>query len=157
MVQAQFYYKNSNAPKPNQPTSIGVVAVIERNGSILLEKRQDSEKWALIGGAIHTNEALLEGLSREVKEETGLTVTEASLLGTFSDPSRIISFPDGNVKRIITIAYDVLVEPFTDVVCSEESIELRFIAKDQLPHIDIAETHLPIVQAIMNNQRPVLE
>lgn len=157
MSQSNFYYKNPDAPKPNRPTSIGVVAVIERNHCMLLEKRSDSDRWAIIGGAIKQDESLLEGLVREVKEETGLLVRNAELLGTFSDPSRIIAFPDGNVKRIISIAYKVDVEPFEELVCSEESIELAFFSKEALKRVNIAETHIPIIQAYLDNKTAVLE
>ena len=157
MAQSQFYYRNPDAPKPNQPPSIGVAALIERNERLLLERRSDSDRWAIIGRAIQQDESLLEGLVREVMEETGLTVKNADLLGTFSDPSRIIAFPDGNVKRIITIAYRVDVDPFTELVCSEESVELAFISKEALSRIPIAETHIPIVQAYLNDKTAVMD
>lgn len=86
-----------------------------------------------------------------------MTARGERLFGTFSDPSRIIAFPDGNVKRIITIAYEVEVEPFSEIVCSEESKEVRFISTEQLPNIRIAETHLPIIQSILVGQGVILE
>ncbi|TVY10363.1 NUDIX domain-containing protein [Paenibacillus cremeus] len=156
-MEAKFYYKNAKAPVPNKPTSIGVVALIRSGDSVLLEKRMDSDRWAIIGGAIHLDESLVEGLIREVKEETGLKVQSVNLFGTFSDPSRIIAFPDGNVKRIITIAYEVEVEAYTELVCSEESRELRFIPREQLDKINIAETHIPIIQAYLENMSITLE
>lgn len=92
-----------------------------------------------------------------MKEETGLKIQNVRLFGTFSDPSRIIAFQDGNVKRIVTIAYEVEVEAFSELVCSEESRELRFIPKEQLENIYIAETHTPIIQAYKDNKSIILE
>lgn len=117
-----------------------------------MEKRSDSNRWAIIGGAMHADESLVEALEREVKEETGLTVASTQLLGTFSDPSRIVAFPDGRIKRIVTIAYWVKVETYDSLVISEESHELRFIPADQLLQLPIAETHLPIIHAYLETQ-----
>jgi 8-oxo-dGTP pyrophosphatase MutT (NUDIX family) len=149
MAQARFYYRNPDAPQPNQPTSLGVVAIIERDGCLLMEKRSDSDRWAIIGGAMHAEESLLEALVREVKEETGLTVISSHLMGTFSDPSRIIAFQDGRIKRIVTVAYRVEVEHYETLAISEESIELKFIPALELLQLPIAETHLPIIHAYL--------
>ncbi|WNQ10043.1 NUDIX domain-containing protein [Paenibacillus aurantius] len=159
-MEAQFYYRNPAAPAPNNPPSIGVTALIrDGSGSLLLEKRADSERWAFIGGALHGDESLTDALIREVKEETGLTVRSIRLFGTFSDPTRIIAFPDGKVKRILTIAYEVEVEPFERLVISEESRELAFVPEDRLGELPVAETHLPILNAYRNREkdRVVLE
>ncbi len=53
-------------------------ALIEEAGSLLLvrnERRDGSHDWTPPGGVIDPGETLLEGLAREVLEETGLTVT----------------------------------------------------------------------------------
>jgi ADP-ribose pyrophosphatase YjhB (NUDIX family) len=157
MAGQKFYYRNSDAPTPNQPTSIGVVALIEQGNKLLLEKRTDSDRWAIIGGALELNESLTEGLRREVFEETGLKVQSYELFGTFSDPTRKIEFPDGRVKRIITIAYRVEVEPYEAVICSEESLELQFVDKSELSTFKIAETHLPIIDHYLRGSSLVLE
>lgn len=155
MTEAVFYYRDPNAPKPNEPTGIGVVALIERDGALLMEKRTDSDRWAVIGGALEPDESLLEAVVREVREETALLVTKVELFGTFSDPTRIIARANGKAKRIITIAYRVEVESFDDLTCSHESQELRFVPKRELDHIRIAETHLPILEAC-RSQAPVV-
>jgi 8-oxo-dGTP diphosphatase len=53
-------------------------AVIERDGALLLvqnRRRDGSHDWTPPGGVIDEGESVLEGLSREVEEETGLVVT----------------------------------------------------------------------------------
>jgi ADP-ribose pyrophosphatase YjhB (NUDIX family) len=157
MAEARFYYKSDDAPTPNQPLSIGVVALIESGNTLLMERRSDSSRWAIIGGAIKKDESLVEGLFREVNEETGLRIRQYALLGTFSDPSRIVAFPDGNVKRIITIAYKVEAEPYEQLICSDESLELKFMDKSELDHIQVAETHLPIIEHYKKNSKLAME
>lgn len=60
---------------------------IERDGSYLLLHRTKKEndcnkdKWIGIGGKLMENESPEEGIAREVKEETGLTLTELRYCG----------------------------------------------------------------------------
>ena len=54
-------------------------AVLEADGAILLvrnRRRNGSVDWSTPGGVVDQGESVLEGLGREVTEETGLVVTE---------------------------------------------------------------------------------
>ncbi|MFX0547873.1 NUDIX domain-containing protein [Hathewaya histolytica] len=79
MGEAKFYYKDNNAPKPNKPIHIGTCSIIRYNGKVLFEKRTDSDRWALIGGGLKINESLEQCIIREVREETGLIISQESL------------------------------------------------------------------------------
>jgi ADP-ribose pyrophosphatase YjhB (NUDIX family) len=155
MEPARFYYRDPQAPAPTRLPSAGVVALIERDGALLLDCREDCGRWALVGGGVDANESLGDALRREVREETGLTVRHFSLFGTFSDPSRIVQRPDGEVRRTITLAYLVEVEPFDQLRRSDESLALRFVPRDELAHLDIVETHRHIVEDYLY-ERPVV-
>ncbi len=150
MAQAQFYYKDKNAPQP-KGNRIGTCILIEYDGKLLLEHRADSDTWAVIGGGLKTGETLTEGAIREVFEETGLVLREEQmeLYNIYDDPSRIASYPDGNVWRIITVVYRVKLEELPQLVCGEESRELRFFTKEELREERIAATHIPIVEKYM--------
>jgi ADP-ribose pyrophosphatase YjhB (NUDIX family) len=147
MGEAKFYYKNNKAPKPNKPNHIGTSAIIEYNGKVLLEKRTDSNRWALIGGGLNIDESLEQGIIREIKEETALDIDEKSLYfwKIYSDPSRIAEYPDGNIVRIITAVYLVELNSLHELVCSEESFELRYFSYDKLKKLNIAKTHRHII------------
>jgi mutator protein MutT len=145
---AIFYYKDNKAPCPNLPMSVGCVAVIRNGKEILIEHRNDSERWAFIGGKMEPDEDAETAIVREIKEETNLDVKKTRLLNVFSDPSRIIEYPDGNSKRIVTILFEVEVQDFSHIICSEESRELKFLTVDELSKKQIAETHIPIFNYI---------
>lgn len=147
-VKAQFFYKDLNAPKPNRPNHIGTSVIIEVDDCILLERRMDSETWAIIGGGLKIDESLQECAVREVFEETGITLNEndMELYKIYDDPSRIASYPDGNVLRVITVVYKVKLSWYPELVCSAESKELRFFAKEELGQLEVAQTHIPIVE-----------
>lgn len=148
MGRAKFYYKNDKAPKPNKPNNVGIIAIIEYEGKVLLERRTDSDRWALIGGGLEIDESLEQGIIREIKEETSLNIEENRLCfwKIYSDPSRIVEYPDGNILRIITVAYLLKLHSEHKLVCSEESLELRYFSYDELRKLNIAETHKHIIE-----------
>lgn len=102
------------------------------------------------------DESLCEALVREVYEETGLEVEHHDLFGTFSDPSRIIEYPDGNVIRSITLVYKVKVTG-REPVCSSESTSLAWVTPRDLRDLDIVETHRHIVDKILTGVLLALE
>jgi 8-oxo-dGTP pyrophosphatase MutT (NUDIX family) len=149
-VTAEFFYKDPNAPRPNRPIGVGVLALIERGGELLLERRSDCGRWGFPGGAIEVDESLEEGLRREVLEETGLVVTGEELFAVFPGPSRIVRYPDGNVVRLMTFVYRAEVEDFGALRRSDESEELRFFRREELAELDVIETSKPILDAYLN-------
>jgi 8-oxo-dGTP pyrophosphatase MutT (NUDIX family) len=148
MKETRFYYKDNSAPKPNKPNHIGTSIIIKYNNMILLEQRCDSNRWAIIGGGLKTNESLVGCIIRETFEETGIYLSEDEirLVKIYDDPSRIASYPDGNVLRVITVVYETELNYLPELFCSSESREIKFFSKDEIKNIDLAETHIPIIK-----------
>jgi 8-oxo-dGTP pyrophosphatase MutT (NUDIX family) len=152
-----FHYRDPLAPKPNRGVTLGVSALIERDDAILLERRRDNGQWGLIGGGVEIDESLDQALRREVLEETGLTVASYTFFGTFSDPSRIGRFSNGNVVRFVVIVYRVEVEDFTTLACSDESFELGFFSRAEIADLDVVATGRDVLDAYLTRQPPVLD
>ncbi len=149
-MNTRFYYMNPEAPKPNLPPTIGCVAIIRNDGRFLLERRADSGLWAFIGGRMEETESAEHALIREVREETNLFVDKYSLLGVLTDPSRIIAFPGGDVRRVISFVFETFILNFSGMSCSSESTSLRFFSVHDMTGLSIAETHEPIVEMARN-------
>ncbi len=146
LLRVPSWYRDPNAPAPNQPLRVGVVAPSERDGRLLVERRADDGTWGLVGGALEADESVGEALVREVREETGLTSTSVELFGVFSDPSRRVGgYDDGNVYRVLAIAFRVDVSD-GPAITSAESVELRFVSREDLEELDLMPAHRPLVE-----------
>ena len=150
--KSQWYFQDPAAPEPTRPRTLGVTAIIEREGSILLERRTDAPLWSLISGMVEEDESLADALRREVAEETGLSVSAFELFGTFTDPTRIVSYPDGNVNRVASFAYSVDVETFDGLRASSESEALRFFRREELRELALPATQRPIIDALLSDR-----
>lgn len=154
MKTTKFFYRDPDAPRPNQPIGVGVLALIENGNKLLLERRSDCGRWSLVGGAVEVEESLDSALCREVLEETGLSIKTYELFCISSDPTRIIEYPDGNVIRLLSFVYEVEIENFDSIRSSEESQELRFFEEVELSELDIVETARPIVSEYLSDGSP---
>jgi len=67
---------------------IGVFAIIEQEGRYLLAHRADIPWWNLPGGGLEYGETLEEGLARELREEIGVEIAIARLVGVYSKPQK---------------------------------------------------------------------
>jgi 8-oxo-dGTP pyrophosphatase MutT (NUDIX family) len=152
--RSRFYYRDPTAPEQKNPRRLGVIALIERDGMMLLERRVDAPVWSFIAGSVEDTETLIETLRREVLEETGFIVSGCQLFGTFTDPTRIISYADGNVVRFSSFAYSVEVESFDSLQVSDESEELRFFLDTELCELAMPATQRPVVERLLSGDRP---
>ena len=81
---------------PDSPL-VGVGAIIIDEGHVLLVKRGHpplAGEWSIPGGALEVGETVREGVVREAREETGLTVETVELLGVYD---RVLRDGDGRV------------------------------------------------------------
>ncbi|SRR6266568_431034 len=66
--------------------SVSVAGVIvDEQNRVLLIRRRDNLHWEPPGGVLEVNESIYDGLLREIREETGLTVEPAALTGVYKN------------------------------------------------------------------------
>ncbi|WP_017327371.1 bifunctional nicotinamide-nucleotide adenylyltransferase/Nudix hydroxylase [Synechococcus sp. PCC 7336] len=101
-------YRQAWVRAPYKPTFVTVDAVAVQSGHILVVRRNAKPGKGLIalpGGFLQQDETLLEGMLRELKEETGLKVPRPVLKGSIVD-SQVFDNPERALRgRTITHAY----------------------------------------------------
>jgi 8-oxo-dGTP diphosphatase len=106
-------------------TTIGAFAIIfDEDRRILCVKRNYGPmNWTTPGGRLEKGESPIEGLIREVKEETGLKVKPVRLLGVYST-----AFND---DMVLSIESEVIEK--NDWQPTSEISAMGYFAQDQLP------------------------
>lgn len=113
---------------------VGVKIVLKDNEGKYLVLCRSAEKypevgaqWDIVGGRINTGLSLMENLSREVKEETGLDLAREPKLITAQD----IIKTDKHVVRLTYVGAASGV-----VTLSDEHSEYRWLSMDELLTIE---------------------
>jgi ADP-ribose pyrophosphatase YjhB (NUDIX family) len=114
----------------------GVEAVIvDRDGRVLLGRRRFEPalgRWDFPGGFLDENEDPVEGLRREIREETGLEIETRAFVGIYLEPydGRTVlcltwrAAPSGGVER-----------------AGDDLSELQWFERDELPIAELAFAH----------------
>ncbi len=148
MAIVTFYRGDSkNAPKTTQKAHLGANVLIVCKDRLLLEKRRDSDTWGLVGGGVKKTEEPIDAIVREVWEETGLRVSKDKFekCKVYGEPGRIAAYRDGSIWRMVVVAYRLELDEEPKLKTSDESKELRFFTREEIPGIEIVITHSDIV------------
>lgn len=106
--------------------------IYDDRGRILLQRRRDNGLWGFCGGALNLGESAAQAIVREVREEIGLEVRPARLLGVYSQPV-LNTYPNGDqTQPVVALFETVLVggEPRLD---ETEVADLAYWPLDSLP------------------------
>jgi len=113
-----------------------MIALRRDDGRILLTKRADDGTWCLPAGAAEPGGSFARTAVEELKEETGVEVTENDLIpfGSLSEAeSHTIHYPNGDVTHCFALCFMAerwRRDPQPD---HEESTEVQFVELDDIP------------------------
>lgn len=117
---------------PLMVTSCGVIIENDK-GEILLQKRRDNGRWAILGGSMEIGEKFKEVAKREVYEEAGIEIGELELFGIYSGEDRIITYPNGDICYGTSIVFKTSVYRGEIQNNTEETCEHRFFCRENIP------------------------
>lgn len=107
------------------------ICEITKDGKLLLQRKAAGRfgegKWNGPGGKINYDETPVEGVVREVKEETGLTALDPVLLGN-------IDFYFGEKERPDWTTFVFKVTEFEGELTPNEEGELRWFRFEEIPY-----------------------
>ncbi|GMA62949.1 NUDIX domain-containing protein [Alicyclobacillus fastidiosus] len=115
------------------PTHIVAVGGIveDGHGNILLVKTRDGG-WVFPGGQVEVGENLIDALSREIKEESGINTTVSHLIGIYSNTA-IHKWYDGVTDVPTKLMLDFVCKPVGgELSVSDETTDSRWVARDQV-------------------------
>lgn len=129
------YYQEIRQYVGHRPLILpGAVVIIQNEfNEILLQERKPG-LFGLPGGLMDLGESLEETASREVLEETGLSVSDLELCKVFSGPDYYFKIDNGDEFYSVTVVYQTKTFTGTLQANEEETLSLNFFPIDNLPH-----------------------
>jgi len=123
---------------------IGVSAIIfDQDERVLLIRRGKppaSGFWHVPGGKLEAGESLVEGVRREVKEETGLDVNIGPIMA-------VVERRQEGFHYVIIDFLAQLADPNqTNLIAADDASDARWVAEDELNQFPIAHGLLPILE-----------
>ena len=116
--------------EPQSPRhSVSVAAaIVDADDRILAIKRRDNGQWEPPGGVLELDESIHDGLVREVREETGLTIQPGPLTGVYKNMAR----------GIVALVFRCSVVDGSPSA-SAEAVEVRWLSANEIrEHMDEA-------------------
>jgi bifunctional NMN adenylyltransferase/nudix hydrolase len=132
-------------------------AIVTAAAHVLMVRRGNTPGvglWALPGGFLEGRERLWQGAIRELKEETGLNITDIELEHALRGVA-VFDHPDRSQRgRIITHAhwFDLSLNTLPDVTGADDAAEARWIPVAELTAMEtqLFEDHLHILNHFLN-------
>ena len=113
--------------------SVSAAVIVEYDNQILLQHRSDTLDYGTPGGNIELDEKILEGVKRELFEETGLLLDDLTLFGIYSGKDQIGVYPNGDVTHYVVIVFYKKIHEKPVLIHDDESFGLDFYHRDHLP------------------------
>ncbi|OKJ13591.1 NUDIX hydrolase [Kitasatospora sp. CB01950] len=118
----------------------GVTAVVVEEGRILLNRRSDSGRWALLHGIVEPGEQPADAVVREVLEETGVTVRPERISSVFTLPASVCA--NGDRVQFLNVAFRCRYLAGDAHVNDDESLAVDWYPLDALPPLSANDTLL---------------
>ncbi|MGU3434173.1 NUDIX hydrolase [Actinomycetes bacterium M1A6_2h] len=116
----------------------GVSAVVQDDADrILLTRRKDNGKWAVVSGVLEPGEEPGPAALREVLEETGVVATLSRLSSV--DVTEPIVYPNGDRTQYVDICFVARYVSGHAHVADDENLDVQWFTRDELP-VDLTET-----------------
>ena len=116
------------------------LCMVCRGNEILLQNRQkdDWRGYALPGGHIEPDESIVEGVIREMREETGLTILRPKLCG-------VKQFPIEGGRYLVFL---FKTEEFEGTLRSSEEGEMEWVSRDWLGKLPTVPDFAELLQVM---------
>lgn len=125
---------------------VGVGAIIIEGSRVVLVKRAHpplQDQWSIPGGVLEVGEMVREAAVREAREETGLIVEPAELLGVYD---RVLRDAGQRVQYHYVLIDFLCRRVAGDLQASGDAAEAGWFTREQLPAMNLAEDTLDVIR-----------
>ncbi|WP_374968180.1 NUDIX hydrolase [Terrabacter sp. BE26] len=129
---------------PRHSVSVAAAIFDGSGDNVLLIKRRDNGHWEPPGGVLELDETIVDGLRREVREETGAEVEVRQLTGVYKNMQRGIV--------ALVFACHLATQPRTH---SEEALEVTWVPVRELSKYMLPAYEVRIIDAAANDRAAV--
>ena len=119
--------------------------VYDNRGNVLIQDRNDKE-WGGItfpGGHVEPGESFVDSVIREVKEETGLMISNLQLCG-------VKQFPTSNGARYVVFLYKT--NCFSGDIKSSQEGEIRWVSLEEMAQMKLADSMDLMLQVFLHDE-----
>src|SRR5690349_809537 len=103
--------------------SVSVAAVIvDDAGRVLVTQRRDNGRWEPPGGVLELGESIVDGVRREVHEETGLRIEPDRLTGVYKNMPR----------GIVALVFRAHITGGTEAAATDETVRLAWLTPGEV-------------------------
>ena len=129
-------------PRPAVTADAVVITKNERRMVLLILRANEPYRgcWAFPGGFMDVDETAEQCAFRELKEETGLQLSEAIQIGCYYDVNR------DPRERTLSVAYLMLVDNVVSVSGQDDAVQAKWWPIDELPILTF--DHKQIIDAL---------
>lgn len=133
------------------------VVPFDAQGRILLQRRADTHVWGLPGGVLEPGESLTDCARRELFEETGLSVGDLRLVGSYTDPKYDTAYPNGDLVQQCTLCFQGQISGGRLQPDPEESLALEFFAPADLPWAEMPNFYVDMLHDALQGCQATFE
>ena len=126
--------------------------VLNGDGKMLAIRRSSTDtrrplQWDLPGGHLEDNEEMIAGIKREIKEETGLSVSNVHAIYAYSEPRSW----DGGESNVVFITY-IAHASSSEVTLSFEHDKAEWLNIEDALELYKYPTHIKILKYVIDNK-----
>jgi|SRR5450755_3106186 8-oxo-dGTP diphosphatase len=125
---------------------VGVGAIIIEDTRVLLVKRAHpplQAQWSIPGGVLEVGEFVREAAIREAREETGLIVEPADLLGVYD---RVLRNAEQRVQYHYVLIDFLCRRVGGELQAASDAAEVRWFTREELSALNLAEDTLDVIR-----------